>query len=446
MAITPWQFLVFGAALGLRLYGGDIALAGYGLLALYALSGYRQVIQALAVSCLLSQINPGLLVDPAPVSALGSVAVVLASGLSVGLRKLRARRTVLPAATAATILLTLFMVVNGIFVSYQTDVSLFKAIYFSLIFLSLLGAWNGLLPEKHRQLVNWIYVFLLAIVVASLPLAVTAVGFLRNGSGFQGVLSHPQVFGSLAGVLAAWTTARLLASRVPSLPNLGLMAVLALAVVASEARTGGLALIAALAGALLAFSLGTRKSFLSYAPGLASGRFWAAALVGLLLLIAAWTVVAGAMTDYLFKRSNVESLEEAMDMSRGRLVREMWANIEETPFTGIGFGVASNPSELIVKRDPVFDLPISASIEKGVLPLAVLEELGLFGALLVAWWLLTLLGKPYRAGLTPLAVSFAILATNLGEYTLFAPNGNGLILLVVLTAMATITPATMPAS
>ncbi len=76
---------------------------------------------------------------------------------------------------------------------------------------------------------------------------------------------------------------------------------------------------------------------------------------------------------------------EAYDLSRGSLIDEMWQNITEHPLAGIGFGIGSDPSEMEIERDPVFRLPIGAPIEKGVLPIAVVEELGIIGALPTAF-------------------------------------------------------------
>lgn len=434
---SPWQLAIFGAAIGLRLAGGDIALAGYSLLALYALLGYRHVVQALAISWLLNMINPGLPAEPSPESALGGILVVLASILSAGLRKLPTKRMVLPSVTIATVVLVLFLIINSIVISYQPDVSLLKTLYFSMLFLALLGAWRGLSPVEHASLVEWLYFYLLAVLFVGVPLAFVPLGFLRNGTGFQGVLSHPQAFGVVAGVLTAWVTAKVLSARKPSTFKFLLLVALAAAVVASEARTAGVALLVALVGTLLVYSLDAGKPLKAHAPGLTSSKFWTMALVALLGLAVAWAVVADRMADYVYKRTQAETLVEALDASRGRLTRKMLANIESVPFIGIGFGVASDPLELVVKRDPVFNLPISAAIEKGVMPIAVLEELGVFGASIFVWWVFAVLRQSYRAGFVPLVVSLGILATNIGEYTLFAPSGNGLILLVVLSGMAT---------
>ncbi len=131
-------------------------------------------------------------------------------------------------------------------------------------------------------------------------------------------------------------------------------------------------------------------------------------------------------------RHDVGGLMEAYNRSRGRLMDAMLANIGEHPLTGIGFGIASDPWHMNVRTDAVFGLPVGASIEKGVTPLMVLEELGVFGAALVALWVVALLRGCARGGLAPLAICLTALLLNMGEATLFSPGGFGLLLLVLL--------------
>ena len=111
---------------------------------------------------------------------------------------------------------------------------------------------------------------------------------------------------------------------------------------------------------------------------------------------------------------------------------EMWENIQEKPFFGIGFGVASNIQEMNIKRDPLLGLPIGAAVEKGVLPLAVLEEVGLVGFSVVFAWLFSLLRRWGRGGVMSVSVGLTALLLNMGEATFFSPGGMGLLSLVLI--------------
>ena len=127
------------------------------------------------------------------------------------------------------------------------------------------------------------------------------------------------------------------------------------------------------------------------------------------------------------------TIAEAYDKSRGGLIDKLITNIEEHPFTGIGFGIASNPFEMIIERDPVIGLPVGAAIEKGVLPLAVVEELGFIGAFLVFMWFWMVVKRAGLRGFTPLALTTTALLLNMGENTFFSPGGFGGLLLIFVS-------------
>ena len=96
---------------------------------------------------------------------------------------------------------------------------------------------------------------------------------------------------------------------------------------------------------------------------------------------------------------------------------------------------------MVISVDPVLGLPVGAAIEKGVLPLAVVEELGIPGALAVLAWIWLLVRRSIKgAGLVPLALLFTALLLNMGEMMLFSPGGMGLLMLVVIGLAASEKP------
>jgi len=68
-------------------------------------------------------------------------------------------------------------------------------------------------------------------------------------------------------------------------------------------------------------------------------------------------------------------------------------------------------------------------IEKGVMPLAVLEGLGVPGFMFFLVWIGLLIQRASRYGVTELALIFTLLLFNFGESTLFSPSGFGMITL-----------------
>ena len=140
-------------------------------------------------------------------------------------------------------------------------------------------------------------------------------------------------------------------------------------------------------------------------------------------------------TDFISKsgRADVTGLASAYDRSRGGLMEAMTDNIKADPFVGVGFGVPSDPYFLSIQRDPIFNLPIGAPIEKGIMPLALLEELGVIGFSLFLLWFWMIIRSAARAGMAPLVVVLTALLINMGESIFFSPGGMGMLVLIMVS-------------
>ena len=94
---------------------------------------------------------------------------------------------------------------------------------------------------------------------------------------------------------------------------------------------------------------------------------------------------------------------------------------------GIGFGIESEPKQLMVTTTGALGLPTSASVEKGFLPSAVLEETGIIGAILVIV-LFGALIRPLLRQMNPeiFAVAISCLLVNVGEMVFFSIGGPGI--------------------
>src|SRR5690606_11413311 len=105
--------------------------------------------------------------------------------------------------TTMTILLGLFFIVHAVLFSSVVDVSVLKAVSWTLAMATLIAAWRGLNDEERIALADRVFRGLTLLMIVSLPLLVLPVGYLRNGTGFQGVLNHPQAFGPTMALLGA---------------------------------------------------------------------------------------------------------------------------------------------------------------------------------------------------------------------------------------------------
>lgn len=420
-------------ALVLRIASSDTVSISYLLLGFYTLFGFTQVIQALVMSWLFTMLSDGI----APVASGATISrytVIFAAASSVLLHKSNKKSaSSIGQLIFATVVLGMFIILHSMFFSPLLDVSILKAVSWTMTVTTLLAAWSRLTVEERSQLEYQLFGGLIVLVLASLPLIFSDIGYLRNGTGFQGLLSHPQAFGPTVAFLGGWLGGRVLGTTQPRWREIALLGSCLVLIVMSEARTAGLALVLGLIIATLTSSALSGVAIRRLMPGLRSRRLHVLVLLAVVGSLFAGGILSERIGAYLTKRTDATNLLEAAKASRGYLVDLMVANIEKNPLTGIGFGIASDVDTLEVERDPIFGLPTGAVIEKGVLPFAVMEELGILGFVLVFSWIFVLARRGARSGMAALTVLIIVFLTNFGESTLFSPGGMGLLPLILLT-------------
>jgi len=431
-----WRLIAFVIiVIGLRAGNAQTANIAYLLVIGYALSGRMQAIQALSLSWLFIMINPGL-APSVGMAGLYRYGVLLAALISVVLRKKSQQENnqKLNMFIWYTIGLGLFFIIHSLVISPIPDVSILKALSWLIAMVTVLLGWSGLAKSERDQLATHLYRGLVLILILSLPLAFFPVGYLVNGTGFQGVLNQPQAFGPVMGVLGAWSAARLFAAPRPPWWLVGLVGVCLAMVLMSEARTAGFSFVLGVSFSLVFSPAFANVGISHMAPGIKSSRLWVVFFFVLVAGISMSAAISQKASHYVTKsgRADVGGVIEAYDRSRGGGMKLMWRHFLENPWSGSGFGISSFPEQMDIIRDPIFHLPISASVEKGVTYLAVLEELGFIGGILVLVWLFMLLKGSARGGLAPFAVCTTILLLNMGEATLFSPGGVGLLYLILL--------------
>lgn len=427
---------------GMRVASAPTADASYLVLTIYALCGQTQAIRALGLSWLFSMLNPGIAAE-ATFASVGRYAVIGAAAASVFLRSGRLGAPVRASSmVVATLLLGVFFVFHSLVFSPFADVSVLKSASWSLVAATLMAAWGQIDDESRHRLSSQLFGGLVLVLLFSLPLlAVPSLGYLRNGTGFQGILSHPQGFGPTMALLGAWAGARMLGDRQPPWLIVALVGACLVLVVLSEARTAGVAMMVGLCVAVLIVPLlsGTHPQVML--PGLMSRRVHMVVGMAIVAAFLASSQLTDRLGEYFAKRGQeTTGLGDALEKSRGRLIDAMFENIEADPLTGIGFGIASWPEGMVVDRDPFLGLPTGAVIEKGVMPVAVVEELGIFGAVAVFCWLWVVVVRASRSSVSGLAVVLTVILLNFGESTFFSPGGFGLLPLILIAWAATSRP------
>jgi hypothetical protein len=425
-------------AIGVRVVPSPIVGFSFLIIAGYALLGRTQAIQALALSWLFTMLNPGLTPE-ASAASIGRYMVIFAAAFTVAWHGVgNGAGFSIKRLSLLTLSLGVLMLVHSLLFSAVVDVSVLKVVSWVVLVLTLLSAWQGLAAEQCTALFDQLQWGLIWLLLLSLPLlAIPSIGYLRNGTGFQGLLNHPQAFGPTVALVGVLVGGRVLGERKPAWLDIALLGLCLVLVVMSEARTAGLAMVLGLLGSALLSPVFAGVSRRRMLPGLRSRRFQTVALLAVAGVVVAGPLLTGKLSSYLIKRSDATSLIAAADASRGALIEKMFLNIKNKPFTGIGFGIASEPANMEVERDPVFGLPLSALVEKGVMPVAVVEELGIFGALAVLGWMLVVLRRGARAGVQQFAVLITLVLVNFGESMFFSVGGMGMLLLILLAGAVT---------
>ena len=385
--------------------------------ALWTLRGPVQSVQALTLSWFVAFLNPGL---GGYLSSLDTTLRWLILALAAGraLVHYSIHRCSMPPALRRALLFVLSMLSLTPVIAYSPEIASLKLIAFATGLVAVLGAMDQAAEADH-VLESWFAGLFLALLLASIPLVFSPIGFLRNGRSFQGVLNHPQALGIVLAVAVSWFYWRSWSRFWPRLLG-ALLTVSGLAMlVASQARTAALALVGA---ALLVLLLLRRTDELA----VKRARIFAIFLA-VLLSVALLPDVERRISSFATKSQHQIALQEAFGHSRGVVLERGLRNIREHPFFGIGFGLPSSPLLLNPVSSDVLDIPISASSEKGFAAIAVLEETGIVGASLILWVLAATVLPVIRSGVpASAAVLFSSLLVNFGESVLFSFGGMGL--------------------
>ena len=272
---------------------------------------------------------------------------------------------------------------------------------------------------------EWFMSLLVTVSCGSALLLFSPIGFLRNGEGFQGLLNHPQTLGVFLAPMVSWLAARILGGGARRLLEIPLVIGGGCFLFLTESRGAVLALVLGLAVALVP-RLKPKKTMKRVAFSRVAVVV-SVAMLSSVLVIMEWKNISDETSKFMRKRSSAGTVLELAEASRGDLTRQSWSNFLENPLLGIGFGIPSAPSSLRIDESGVLGIPTGAAIEKGVLPIAVLEETGLFGAAFLVAFAACLVMPVLRSNHAPaVAICITAFAVNLGEAVLFSFGGNGL--------------------
>lgn len=431
------QIIFFlSTALLLRTASGPTANISYILIAFYALRGREQALQALFLSWLFSMLN-GAFAPEASASAIGRYVLLITASITIMSRR---NSALISKDDKSLIIFTLFF---GIFIIFHSvlfssipDVSILKSISWTVGMVTLIVGWASLNDYERDRMSQQMFVGLALVMLLSLPLITLPSAYI-GGVGFMGVLGHTQSFGITMALLGTWVAVRSVVLPNPSWLLISMNLICMVLIFMSGARTAALALLIGVAASMLLGSQLSKQPGQYSFPGLRSRRVQLVILLMLIGIAVAWPRIVEQTNSFIAKGADSSNIGQAYQMSRGALIDEMWVNIENKPWQGVGFGIATIPEMMEVIREPIFNLPTSAIVEKGVLPVAILEELGLVGFFYFVGWIFIILKRCSRKSMSALAVFLVIILLNMGEAILFSSGGMGMLVMMLIAWAAT---------
>ena len=411
-----------------------LAAVAYLVAAVYALRGPRETVEAYAVLFLLLLGNFG-----SGAEALRWLVLFAGFGRVVWDTVLNYVNCAVPRRIVATLIVFFSCIlVASLTVSKMPLISALKLISLTVGTLTI---FISLYRTRHLRTYWRDTFYTLAIFVfgGSVIAFFLGIGYLRTVEGFQGVFKHPQMLGPVAAILTAHLAGEVL--HVQRVTKLHAASILlgCLFIFASGART---AAVAFGGGLIVALSLWV----LVRGEQLRAGRFIfnPTALVvacGLAALFA-WKgdTLQQRATDFVMKqRGNEELLEgglspgDIFEQSRGDRMRQSMNNFRASPLLGIGLGVPTDWEAYRHVKIGTLGLPVGASVEKGFMPSAVLEETGLVGAVLVVVLVLCIfLPVLKNASFGAVWMFWTSLLINVGAAVFFSIGGVGLFMWLAL--------------
>ncbi|MEI8368281.1 MAG: hypothetical protein WCJ31_07590 [Planctomycetia bacterium] len=430
-------------AMVLRVASSPTSALAYLLICAWALTGRRQAIVSLFL-CWQINISTHDFCGPPLFGAQFRFLVFFVCAFSVFLYgPSRSTTTKATSLLYVTLPVLLLILLHSMIFSFIADVSLLKSLTFSIVFVTAVCGWSWMSPADRHIAIQTIFGGLMLGILFSFLMKLTGRGMMGGTAFFAGVYYHSQVMGGTAALAATILTVQCLTIRPLRWWRIGLLGVSLLDLYWSGARIALLSYVGAVAIGFIVQMVSSVLYLRGGNPRIVAARLGAAAVLFLLLCVVGGQQLASGAKNFLLKygeQEDVSLIEQGLSSRQG-LIDMMKSNIDRYPLTGIGFGIGSTPElRSNVQRDAILGLPLMATVEKGVLPVMILEELGIPLGFLVYLWIGTLALSATRGGILPISVFATVMLTNIAEAAFLSPGGAGL-LSIVLVAWAATEPA-----
>ena len=322
-------------------------------------------------------------------------------------------------------LIFILIFIHSLFFSPYVGFSVLKLLSWYIFITSLILYFYNLNNFNKIIVFKGVTSSLLTGVLISTPLLfIPEIGMVVNNSGFQGITNQPQVFGTIAGLSAIASLIFFLKKNNYIFLILFLFSLFL--IYTSQSRTAGLAFV--IAFTCLLFNV-FYNNFFSKKDFFTKKSFLYCLLLVLLSPFLLLNFNEEIMA-YINKREDA-GLTTVSESSRGALIAEMTANINNYWAQGIGFGIPSDFDFSQAIYLPILDLPISLPVEKGVFYIALIEEMGFLFGIIISIFLFLILFNKFTSNFYSPLILF-VLGTNLAENTFFSIGGLGMLLWVFI--------------
>jgi O-antigen ligase len=336
-----------------------------------------------------------------------------------------------PRYLAALLAFVAVAAILSIATQYFVHIALLKLANFAIGSFALFAGIK-VIQARRTDMTEWFVAMVVAVALiglASIPLGIgynfRAERALARGL-FNGPFYHSNTLGPLSAMMAV-----LMACVVVYGPYRNrwicvlAAACMVLFMTLTRSRTSLGALVVGLTAMVgLSFFL-QRKGVIQLPMRISRSMLVALGVTGAVLALAYNVATEGRLTksftEFALKDRKAETLTiEDVLVSRQFMIDAMWKNFQQSPWIGIGFEVAT--SEYFQQNATLLNAPI----EKGVLPVAVLEETGIIGAFFFTVFLVCLLGNmALTLNIPGLALILTFLTVNMGEAMFFSLAGHG---------------------
>ena len=315
---------------------------------------------------------------------------------------------------------------------YYVNISILKLATFWFGVSGILSAVE-VLRKRQSDLTEWFVAMAAAVTLLGIYARVAGIGYnmlaerFEDKGLFNGPLYHSNALGPFAvAVVAFLATAWLYGKYKNRWICLVLAVFLIYFITLTRSRTSAASLILGLLSGYACSLTAVRKLGTRLRRNLSSGSLFGYATVFLLVVVVGDTLTSGRIYKSVVSFANKGGNETgSLDIkqvmqSREALISQSWQLFRSHPLTGIGFQVSYDEE---FRRKATL---LSAPVEKGFLPTAVLEETGILGTSCFVIFIVGFLGYLIGQRNIPATTVFlAVLYTNLGEVSIFALGGPG---------------------